>query len=402
MDTEITFRYVGNLFREKIAQLQREPEFRWDKENMRYATSQDGEPLIKLVVGNVPLDYDLWKGLRNPALVGLYPAGIREIWEYYANRTRRSTDELGRQTIFQVPQSFDLARASYKRAVVISVMLPFSEGVIEEYTEHILERGKGSSHLFARMYEDVNLMIDKAISRVAIDLVTNDTAVVALNNDTVGALSRTTVPLAHQEASHGPCKGGNYSQSSVAALLGLGQFGVSRIIFRDEFIKGEIRRFTGPIRSIVVFDKQNLIKDGAGGVVFPNETWRTFLLRLFDFCDTDPEINKYRFCSYIPHNDEGCRRCVRHCPSGAQVNSVPSHTGEYREDTSKQTHRFWEGRLQFDFARCSETRQQMTSLFPEWSCARCLSLCVVGGRRRIYAAKNFNTKMLELTSGAET
>ena len=35
---------------------------------------------MKLAVGNVPLDYDLWEGLRNPAIIGMYPAGLKEIW----------------------------------------------------------------------------------------------------------------------------------------------------------------------------------------------------------------------------------------------------------------------------------------------------------------------------------
>jgi len=83
------------------------------------------------------------------------------------------------------------------------------------------------------------------------------------------------------------------------------------------------------------------------------------------------------------------------------MNSTPSSTGAYLEQVSQQAHRFWEGKLQFDYARCCEERGQMASLFPEWSCAKCVSICVNEGNRRKYAAQNFYEKMLELTRERE-
>jgi len=247
------------------------------------------------------------------------------------------------------------------------------------------------------MFKDVNLMIDKATSRVAIDLVRDDTVVLAMNNDTVKSVSTEAVPLTHQGDSHGPSKGGNYSQKSVAVLMGLGQFGVSRIVFRDESVDGKVQRFVGPLSSIIMFDKEDLVRDGADSIIYPTETWREFLFDLFDFTNIDPDVNKYRFCTYIPCDDEGCGKCISYCPSGAQTNSAPAPDGKYQEQISKQAHRFWEGKLQFDFGRCCEERGQMATLFPEWSCARCISTCVAEGNRRMYAAKNFYEKMLHLT-----
>jgi hypothetical protein len=384
MGTDITASGLAGLFRGKIGELQGEPEFQWGVEKVKYAVDENGEPSVKIAVGNAPLDYDLWEGLRNPAVVGLHPVGMREIWEFYANRRKVSVDEYGRQTIFQIPRSFDLARKNYSRAVIISVMLPFSQNVVKDYTRLFSEKGMGSSHLFSRMYEDVNLMIDKATSRAAIDLVSDDAVVVAMNNKNVNNVSREAVPVTRQGASHGPVKGGNYSQKSIAVLMGLGQF-------------GKVQRFAGPIRSIVMFDKRDPVRDGSDGIVYPTEAWREFLFRLFDFTIIDPEVNRYRFCSYIPYDDEGCGKCVGCCPSGAQANSVPAANGEYTEEISKQTHRFWDGKLQFDFGRCCEERGQFATLFPEWSCARCLSMCVAEGKRRTYSAKNFYEKMLQLT-----
>jgi len=216
---EIAVRNLKGIFKDKIEELREEPEFQWREENTRYAMDEEAEPAVKLAVGNVPLDYDLWEGLRNPAVVGFYPAGLKEIWEFYANRKRERVDEYGRQTIFQVPRSFSFALKDYSRAVIVSVMLPFSARAIEEYTKSVMEREKGSSHLFSRMYEDVNLMIDKATTRASMQLVAHDNVVVAMNNDNVKTISTEAVPLTHQGVSHGPSKGGNYPQKSLAALI---------------------------------------------------------------------------------------------------------------------------------------------------------------------------------------
>jgi len=101
MGTDITLSGLASLFREKIEELQGEPEFQWGAEKMKYAVDESGEPSVKVALGNIPLHYDLWEGLRNPALVGLHPVGLRGIWEFYANRRKVSVDEHGRQTIFR-------------------------------------------------------------------------------------------------------------------------------------------------------------------------------------------------------------------------------------------------------------------------------------------------------------
>jgi len=392
---------LTDLFKEKITELQDEPEFQWIEQKTKYAVDEEGKPSVKLAVGNVPIDYDLWKGLRNPALVGLHPAGLKELWEFYASKRRERVDESGRQTIFQLPRSFDFALKSYRRAVVISMMLPFSPRVLQDYVETILPKRGGSSHFFSKMYESLNLMADRATSRAAIDLVADDNVVIAMNNENVKNVSTEALPQTHQGDSHGPSKGGNYPQKSLAVLMGLGQFGVSRIVIRDEPTKGTVERFIGPLRSIIIFDKDDLVKDGNSGIIYPTEDWRRFLFNLFDFTNVNPEINRYRFCSYIPYNDEGCRMCVANCPSGAQPNSVPASDGRFPEHISRQGHRFWEEKLQFDYSRCCEKRGQMANLYPEWSCARCVTTCAVKGKRRREAVEDYYGKMLDLTKSRD-
>jgi hypothetical protein len=399
-DYNLTVERISNLFKDRVAELQDEPDFQWKRESIKYATDDNGDPSVKVAMGNVPLDYDLWEGLRNPAVTGIYPAGLKELWEYHAHRRRARVDEHGRQSIFQIPRSYEYAKAKFKRAVIISVMLPFSHEVIKNYNQAVIDERDRSSHIFRRMYEDINLMANKATGRVGIDLATVDGAVLAMNDDNVTKVSKQAIPITHQGASHGPSKMGNYPQKSLAVLMGLGQFGVSRIVFRDEVVDGVVQRFVGPMRSIIVFDEQESVRDGSEGVIYPTEEWRKFLFRLYDFTDSDPDINKYRFCSYVPLNDGGCGKCIDSCPSGAQENSVPMPEGGYSEAVSRQAHRFYDGKLQFDHGKCCETRGQMANLFPEWSCARCVSICAAEGNRRKTAAGNFEAKRRQLTMHA--
>ena len=398
MGTSFTINRLAELFTEKITEVQEEPEFQRSPDKTKYATDTSGQPLVKLGLANVPLDYDLWEGLRNPALVGLYPAGLPELWEFYANRTKEKVDETGRPTIFKIPRSFDFARRNYRRVVIASVMLPFSHQITGDYTDQVSKKKKGSSHPLARMYEDVNKMLDMATTRAAIELVADDNVVLVMNNNNVANISTESIPLTHQGDSHGPRKGGNFPQKSIAVLTGLAQFGTGRFVFRDELIDNKVQRFAGPVRSIILFDTQELVTDGSDGIIYPSAAWRNFLFKLSDFTNTDPEVNQYRFCSYIPQNSKGCGRCIENCPSGAQPSSVPAPTGIYAEDVARQKHRFWEGQLQFDHGKCCDERGQMAGLFPEWSCARCVSVCVNQGVRRKHAAKDFYQKMAELAT----
>ncbi len=76
---------------------------------------------------------------------------------------------------------------------------------------------------------------------------------------------------------------------------------------------------------------------------------------------------------------------------------MPLSDGGYSESVSNQGHRFYDGKLQFDYAKCCETRGQMANLFPEWSCARCVSICAAEGNRRRPAAENFEAMRRQLT-----
>jgi len=393
---------LNQIFQNILSEVMDEPEFSRSVDRLKFATDEEGLPRVKLAIGNMPLDYDLWNGLRNPATIGLHPAGFPEIWEFYANRRKSKVDEAGRPTIFQIPRSFEYALGNYNRAIIISIMLPFSQQVLNDYVVQVIDKKKGSSYLFSSMNDEINNILDKAITRVAIDMVMDDSkaVVIPMTKDNIKDLSTEAIPQTKQGTSHGPIKGGNYPQKSVAALLGLGQFGISRTIFRDELENNKAQRSTGSIRSIIIFDKESLVVDGSDGIIYPTDAWREFLVRLFNFTDTDSEINKYRFCSYIPLNDSGCGKCIEYCPTEAQRNSAPLATGKYDESVNRQSHRFWEGKLQFDSGKCCDERKQMSTLLPEWACSRCVTICADRGVRRKYAAQDYYQKMSELTGEA--
>jgi hypothetical protein len=388
-----------NLIREftqAISELSSEPEFQRE-DRIGYATDEPNQPAVKLAAAQVPLSYDLWKDLRNPAGIGLHPAGIRDIWEFYAHKRVSGIDEAGRSTIFQIPTPFETAQGTYKRVIIVSVMLPFSPSLIDEYAQIIVENRRGSSHIYTRMYEEVNSLLESATSRVAISLFDKDMVAIPMVNKTIQSISEGAVPLTHQREAHGPSKGGNFPQKSIAALVGLGQFGVHRIIFRDELAGNAIHRFTGPIRSLVLFDTQEGSEEN-GTIIALTDKWRTFLMELYDFTRKDPEINQYRFCTHIPLDDAGCEMCTTFCPSGAQGNSMPDMDGTFSPHIEGQQHRFWNGLLQFDYGRCCEERGQMAEIFPEWSCSRGLSICAAKGKKRLFAVQEFYKKRKELTT----
>jgi len=342
------------------------------------------------------MEYDLWEGLRNPAGVGLHPAGIREIWEFYAWRTASiRRDESGRETMFTVPLSYEEAALRFRRVLIVSVMLPFAEELLQEHNRFIREHARGASWQFSHLYEEVNDTLDRAILRTGMDLSSEQTVVVAMDRRAMDDISTQAIPLTRQGAVHGPEKEVQYPQKSVAVLTGLGQFGVSRFVFRDEMEGSGVRRLLGPIRSLVIFDETPLVEDGDGGILYPHRRWRKFLFSLADFTKTAEEINRCRFCSYIPLLDKGCGMCISACPPGALIRSTPCPKGEYREDLHEPK-RFWRGQLQFDYELCRGDRKRMATLFPEWRCGRCITRCASGGRRRRRAVEEYEKQKKKL------
>jgi ferredoxin len=272
--------------------------------------------------------------------------------------------------------------------VIISAMLPLSETLFQEYGEAILRRESAPIDAYCKAWAETNQLLDEAIAKVGMALQGPGRAVVPMTGRMVDMISQRAVPAIHQGNYHGPCKGGHFPQKSVGVLTGLAQFGVSRIVFRDEVADGAVERLVGPIRSIVIFDTEP-VTDGADGTVRLDEPRRRALMALADFTDTRPKVNRQRYCTFIAEpewGEQGCGMCVRYCPSGAIGNSAPQANGEYAEAIKGQVSRFSGARLQFDFARCLEERTQKADLYPDYMCGRCVAICASHGRRRMRPA----------------
>ncbi len=390
MGGNLSLSAITELITRNIKALRDDPSFCAGE--VKYALDSAGEPDVKVAAANVPLDYDLWDGLRNPAGVGLHPVGIRDIWEFYAWRTIFGhPDEPGPDTIFEVPRSFEYAHDRFQRVLIVSVMLPFAGKLLKAHDRFIRAHERGSSWQYSRFYEEVNDTLDKAILRTGMEITTRENAVLAMDRKMMDALSLQAVPLTRQGKAHGPQKEVHYPQKSLAVLTGLTQFGVSRFVFRDELQEGKVKRFLGPIRSLVIFDRGPLVEDGRSGIIYPHQRWRDFLFSLSDFTKTQDDINRCRFCAYIPLDDKGCGKCIPRCPPGALIHSVPDQAGRYSEDLHEPK-RFWKDRLQFDHDRCLGDRKGMATLFPEWRCGRCITVCAASGNRRRKAVENYEKK----------
>ncbi|MCX5906410.1 MAG: hypothetical protein NTY64_04265, partial [Deltaproteobacteria bacterium] len=162
---------------------------------VKYALDSAGEPDVKVAGANVSLDYDLWDGLRNPAGLGLHPAGLREIWEFHAWRTAsKRSDDIGRETIFEFPLTFDQARERFQRALIVSVLLPFAEEPLKAHDRFIRGNKHGAFWPYSQFYEEVNNTLDKALLRTGMELSNAKNVVLAMDRKNMDDLSSEAFP----------------------------------------------------------------------------------------------------------------------------------------------------------------------------------------------------------------
>ncbi len=359
-----------------------EPEYTWGRERSTFAQDEEERPDVKVAVGNCSLDFDLWKDLRNPAKVGLHPVGLDQLWEYYAHSTVDATDELGRTTMFRVPEPYSQAKQRFGRAVIVSVMLPVAHERAGEYATLMTGGVSAPPEGYQRSIGEVGNLLDTSVTRLVHRLIRDDRAVLAMNAHAVSAVTEKTVPTSRRGDAHGACKVVNYPQKSIGVLTGLGQFGAHRLVMRDELVGGSVRRFLGPLCSLVMFDAGEP-RDG-DGIRLLDEEWRD---RVFRLHSGDSELAHLRFCGHF--SGDGCTSCLQVCPADALAHSTPDPEGRWPDHIAGQAHRFWDGQLQFDYRNCTQPRSQMADVYGEWMCGRCLAACVAMGGRSVKAAGAF-------------
>ena len=214
-------------------------------------------------------------------------------------------------------------------------MLPFENTIFEAYNRYIKVESFCPWDRFCKAWAELNQLMDLGIGRLAMNLSRRDRAVVAMNDNTVIRISEEAIAHTRRGDSHGVCKGGNFPQKSLAVLTGLAQFGISRSVFRDEVVDGKVKRYLGVLRSIVLFDSVEAIEDGEGGMLYLTEEWRQAAMKLSDFTQREPEINRHQLLHLYP-GAGGSGLCEMHhfLPLGGLVKFLP----ENRRYLSREPH----------------------------------------------------------------
>lgn len=121
------------------------------------------------------------------------------------------------------------------------------------------------------------------------------------------------------------------------------------------------------------------------------ERWRTGC----SACIQVLELRPVRFCGYFSGvRERACTDCIAACPSGALANSTPTPGGQHSAAVSRQTHRFRDGRLRFDYRGCRQSISVMEAVYGEWSCGRCLAVCAESRGASVQAAQAFGQAVL--------
>ncbi|HUW57625.1 MAG TPA: hypothetical protein VMZ92_13380 [Planctomycetota bacterium] len=381
----LTRRELEKRLSAKVMEVAREPEYSWGDSFRSFMTDEDGKALVRLAAANCPADTDIWQGLRSPALVGMYPVGLREIWMHYAAANVKSTRADGSPNPLAMPEPFEEALKRYRRALIICGMLAMHPQVYETYAEKIEAGELDPLDYYSRARGEIGAIINKALGKLALSLMAPDRAVVPMTGKNVGNIIERTRSEYLKGRYHGPCNN-HWPQNSIAVMTGLMQFGVSRLPFRDEVAPdGGVHRLSGAYAGILIFDEEPPVTDGSGGVSLLDEKRLARLRRVSDYSDVSDDVAADRYCTYNLTRGDGtsvCGKCIEACPAGALTNSAPGPDGKYEDRLLAQKHRFLDGVLDFDFGNCCRDRGQKAQLYEDYVCARCEAICAARGTRK--------------------
>jgi ferredoxin len=313
----------------------------------------------------------------------MYPLGLEDIWMHYAASHIQSTRFDGSPNPLAMPETYGEAAARFRRAVIVSMMLAGSEEIYASYADKI-DRGDPDPYdYYCRAQGEIADIINTAVGKFALLLMEDRRAVIPMTNSTAGKIAERARSEYRTGRYHGPTNS-HWPQISIAVMTGLMQFGVNRLPFRDEvWADGSVRRLCGRYVSLVVFDEEEPSADG-GFPILDAERMKQLQL-ISDYARAESDAVSRRYCTYNVRKSNGasvCGRCLEACPSGALVNSSPRPDGTFEEELTSQSHRFWNGAVDFDAANCCRDRGQKAQVFEEYVCARCEVICAAKGIRR--------------------
>ena len=376
---------LHNLLERKVAEVVGEPAFNWRSDFRPFMTDDTGAPVVRLAVTNCRIDMDIWEGLRGPSRVGMYPLDLSDVWKHFAAADVKGTRPDGTDAPLVMPESFEDARGRFRRAVIASGMLVLNPEIFKAYAEKIEAGDADPVDYYSRAMDDVDRIVEKALGKMALGLMASARAVVPMAERKVGQIVERTRAEYLKGRYHGPCNN-HWPQNSIAVMTGLLRFGANRLPFRDEVTaEGKRQRLFGRYASLVVFDAEEPVADGNGGVSLLNAERMAWMRRINDYTDTAPEVMAERFCTYNKVGSDGttiCGKCMAGCPSGALANSTPLPGGSFEPRVTEQEHRFWKETLDFDHGNCCRDRHQKAMLFDEYVCIRCEALCAFEGVKK--------------------
>lgn len=373
---------LEKLLREKIEEVISEPTYNWTSDFRGFMTSNEGKPVVRVAVANCSVDMDIWKGLRTPANVGVHPLTPADIWMHYAAMHVKNTRPDGMPNPLAMPESFNDASRRFQRVIIISGMLAVNPQVFRDYAKKIEDGDADPLDHYRLATNDVSAIIDRALSKAALQMMSPDRAVIPMTKKNTDAIISRTRAEYTKGRYHGPCND-HWPKNSIAVMTGLLRFGVNRIPFRDEVTKeGNCQRLFGRYGSIVVFDKERPVKDDGKGITLLDYDNLEWLKKVNDYTIVDPEVTSDRYCTYNLLKPDGasiCGKCIEMCPSNALPNSSPLPDGVFPDKILRQKHRFWKETLDFDYANCSRDRTQKAEIFEDYVCARCEAICASRG-----------------------
>ncbi len=382
MTTKITKSDLQRLVREKVIEILEEPDYNWNREFNSYMTDADGLPAVRIGIINFDLGFDIWEGLRSPAMVGMHPLTAEDIWRHYSCLTSKNVREDGSPSPMVMPETFASAKQRYGRGILVTAMLAVNPEMYRMYRDRIRAGEAAPFDYYSRATTDVAQIINKAVGKVGMSLMSEGRAAVAMTDRNIGMVIDRTRSQYYTGRFHGPCND-HWPNNSLAVMTGLLRFGIHRIAFRDEVTEsGERQRLFGRYRTIMIYDPELPVNNEKDGVIIHNEQRQKRLKSINNYTMVADEILAQRYCPYNRTNGGGqsiCGKCLEVCPSGAIPNSSPTPTGGYPEHLMQQQHRFSDGVLDFDFGNCTNDRHKKAELYEEYVCGRCEVICAAEG-----------------------
>jgi len=374
---------ISTIIQNVAEQAAAQPNYNWLGEQNIWQ-SENNAPKVQVSVAACDLDFDLWNHARGASKIGMHPITLEQIYSYWSFYNKEKVDSEGRGKMFQTLTNYSDAKKKYKRAVIISAMLPFNDKTLQKYAAKATMGDTSPMEMYCTYYGQINSLFSNIIDKVALVLYNDNVPVIPMSAGNLDRITEMVVPMVNRDASNGYCKA-HFSHKTISTMTGLAQTGVSRLAMRHTADEQGGHRFMGPVLSIIAFDETEL-EDSEKGTLILSDDWLELSGQINDQTVQNDDVNSVRYCRY---GDGKCGLCLVACPSGALQNSSPQRDGTYPQRILNQQHRFADGTLQFDAGKCNDYKGTLKGVYNDWMCGRCYITCGAFGAVDVDAVKKF-------------